>query len=62
MTRFLSDILLPFPNSNDLNSHDGAYDNLNKKNDNTSRHKLQTLLTVNQESKDSKKHIVLNKI
>ena len=62
MTRFLSDILLPFPNSNDLNSHDGANDNLNKKNDNTSRHKLQTLLTVNQESKDSKKHIVLNKI
>ena len=25
MTRFLSDILLPFPNSNDLNSHEKSY-------------------------------------
>ena len=56
MRRFLSDILLPFPNSNDLNSHDGAYDNLNKK----MIIQVDTNYKpyyVNQESKDNKKHI-----
>ena len=56
MRRFLSDILLPFPNSNDLNSHDGAYNNLNKK----MIIQVDTNYKpyyVNQESKDNKKHI-----